>query len=78
MGHAIVTIRVRDGRFGRDPALADEDGQLGEILMTFERDKPYSIGEPITLPDGWTWPVIGYHEKFNRREYSQDVTIGEE
>jgi hypothetical protein len=35
MGHAIVTIRVRDGRFGRDRALADEDGQLGEILMTF-------------------------------------------
>jgi hypothetical protein len=63
MGHAIVTIRVRDGRFGRDRALADEDGQLGEILMTFERDEPYGIGEPITLPDGSTGPVIGYHEK---------------
>ena len=74
-GEPALVVRVRDGRFGRHPTLADE--RYGELLMTYVSPVLLEVGDLVTLVDGSTWPVVGAEEHFSNGRLSQDVTIGE-
>lgn len=72
----MIYIEVRDGRMGRDPKLVTEAG--GEVLATFDSDKPFNEGDRLNLPDGTTVEVIGYEEVLGGpKGWSQILFVGD-
>lgn len=62
----MFTVKIRDGRAGRDPQRVGSDGR-GEVLMaydtTFEALQAVDIGSIVTLPDGTSCQVIGVDDE---------------
>lgn len=73
----MVEITIRDGRASRDRALDSAEG--GAVLANLLRDRPYEIGDTITLPDGLSLTVIGDREEMSPRTgWRQTVFVGEQ
>jgi hypothetical protein len=72
----MIEVTVRDGRAGRDRAQDSAEG--GAILATLQRDRPFEIGDVITLPDGGAVVVIGDREDMRPgQSREQTVFVGE-
>lgn len=69
-----ISVEVRDSRVGRDPDLVIAEG--GEVLLRFETDVPYHVGDPMRLPDGTGAKVIDVDERISHRGV-QIVTVSD-
>ncbi len=77
-GRDAVAVTVRDGRSSRDQALVDPNTDLGAVLVRFQAATPFRVGDPLTLPDGSTWPVAAVRDQMSiSGAWSQVVTIGD-
>jgi hypothetical protein len=73
----VFTIRVHDARAGRDGRLADPETGMGELLLTFRRDRPYNLGDKLWLPDGSVVEVVGVAERWYEDAAEQDLSVGD-
>lgn len=71
-----IQIVLHDGRIGRDPNRVDSEG-YGEVLATFESDRPFEEGDFVSLPDGTEVKVVGIRETISKDIWSQDLAVGE-
>lgn len=70
-----IKVIVRDGRMGRDPQLVTDEG--GEVLMTFDSDRPYDEGDVLTLPNGDRVQVIGLKETISATGWDLTLYVGD-
>lgn len=72
----MIEVTVRDGRTGRDRTQDSAEG--GAILATLQRDRPYEIGDVITLADGDAVVILGEREDIQPgQSWKQTVFVGE-
>jgi hypothetical protein len=72
----MIEVTVHDGRVGRDPTRVTPEGH-GEVLQTFESDRPIEEGEVLTLDDGTRVKVIGVTETLAPGSWKQAVHVGD-
>jgi hypothetical protein len=73
----VITVRVHDGRAGRDPQLVDAETNQGELLLTFSSTRPYNLEDRLWLPDGTVVEVIGVRESWRPDSTEQDLSVGD-
>jgi hypothetical protein len=72
----VIEVTVHDGRAGRDPSRLTPEG-YGEVLQTFQSDRPIEIGEVLTLDDGTQVRVIGVNESLAPGSWKLAVHVGD-
>jgi hypothetical protein len=72
----MIQVVVRDGRIGRGPSRVTAEG--GEVLTSFESERPFDEGDRLTLPDGTTVCVIGSTEEVSPTSWRQVVYVGDD
>jgi hypothetical protein len=72
-----VTIYVHDARPGRDESRVDPQTGWGELLATFERARPYDLGDRLELPDGSEVVVVADAEQTSTASVEQHVHVSD-
>ncbi len=69
-----ISVEVHNGRLGRNPSFVTSAG--GEVLLRFETDVPYAVGDLMQLPDGTEGKIISVHERIGTPSV-QVVAVGD-